>query len=921
MTNDEISNYLYNPSLIIKKLLHEINKDNPHGLSLTDKNNPFSMLLECSSSLTYNNLLETENKLNRFYPHLATNKRELLSFMSIEDNYLYSSVPSSANFTFFINTVDLKSRGVKKDNYTEVMIPIDTVIKVHDVDFTLLNDIIVRIHSDNTIIVEQLPNDNYYASNDIHLLESNIVNSSDSSSWIVFKTRVKQLSLVKKILPVLMGENFTFRGSFKDNFVTCGVRHTSDVTGNKPVNLNVTYGDELINPLVPTACVNIDDSFDMNIPSIYIISGQIAGIIEVSIYSSKNKLYMPLNKYRFDDFKITLGDIKRNNSTASLVNISMLVNCSEIVNSGSDSYTVDELREIVLNNSIGYNNLPITEKQLFKFFRDYGYKATKEVDLVDSRTYTIHKSLPSIDSRYILAKPDLLSSDVTFLASSYKDIVINGINDDYIGIPSNTLFKLTDNKVSIVKKEELDLLSNLTNAEKVIYCNEKELYFTQFSYYIRKNTKSLTCKIYDFDKPSMDNYRIKNVNYNSTVKTSVDKYTFYKTKKGFSLDITLRSNFENNKLLLCIPIDNSNEYIFFDFNKRDKTYTCDIDTDLMINKDNLLFITNGFSTLNKRIKTKNKVYLLIYKDKSIGEIDSFEPNVCLKYIDRNVNTIITEVSFDLLLGIEIKNLYNRVFNTYTDNKYLRYEEDVPKIYKEDIYEVYDDGETFKIVNDELIYNITHRKNDIVFDNNNVVVMEHVKDDFVLDENGKRMIDHNSGIEYVFSVQLIPYSFSLANNTSYKDYLVDMKNVVLDMLTVELPNIENRLLDNSRLFFKSNKVLDDIKNSSVVILKPTVVLYLEDVSIVDISITRSTVSIIGRILDEELDKEKISLMEIKNRIKNEVNLKVLGTSLFDIIDEEIFVYKNENRFIVDKKIELYNGDYVVVYDIQLNFNEI
>jgi len=63
------------------------------------------------------------------------------------------------------------------------------------------------------------------------------------------------------------------------------------------------------------------------------------------------------------------------------------------------------------------------------------------------------------------------------------------------------------------------------------------------------------------------------------------------------------------------------------------------------------------------------------------------------------------------------------------------------------------------------------------------------------------------------------------------------------------------------------------------------------------------------------------MEIKNRIKNEVNLKVLGTSLFDIIDEEIFVYKNENRFIVDKKIELYNGDYVVVYDIQLNFNEI
>lgn len=951
VTQQDLINYIYDPNKVQYTILDNIMAASNQAYTLTDPTNPFNMLLEATVVSSGNAAIQMKNTLKKQNPDLATDKNSLYHFLTDDLLINMFAIPSTAKIVFYLNTIEIKQNGIRPvgTNYIHVTIPEFTEVTVANTNFTLLNDIEIRLYDDGTIFAQQLPSTNGLATNHNTILSTAIMNDNQNVSWIIVETDIKQIT--RKVLQdtIVAGNGYNVDTVLTNQYVSSEISYKNAQTNGEFRNLNKTHSEEFIDPYVPTVFIsNTDTKVTYKIPDVYLINDAISGSINIVQYESKGKIYIPINKYNLADYTVTLGNTGKNDSTAIMSNITLLANSAYPVDGGVDSLPMEVLRESIIYNTTGGIDLPITDYNLKQKAMYMGFEIFKVLDVITDRLYTASKNLPTINSNLLDTRADIFFNTATFILSDLSTTSNVILTNDFFIIKSGSVFTDNNGEINILNDYEMNKLNAITATEKVFYYSNKKYYFTPYYYIVDKIDTNISSRIYDLDNPKIDNIVVKSKNNNITNSISLDKITIEKTSNSYRVtvsvigDKTLSTINQNSLYLqLGVPLSVGGVMVYYygtyDFSSNSIVF--EIETNFYIDNNNYLHILNGKSVLyNKIIDLISTAEIIIYtKDRSIIDTTNFLKDSLYDYA--GVTAVFIKQSINLSLGKNLKYIWNKISNAYTERKYKQYTYNVPMLYKEDVYTI--DPNTNAIFTpvdtkgngtyDSIEYNIIHHKGDPVLDSKGNPVYEHKIGDIML-KNDLPIIDQDAGVVRYIDICMLEYEYKLATTPAYINYLTMIYDDINSWLLDIIPEFNQKTLENTTILYKSYKSnknikisVNDIIYSIPYVVSPTVDLYTTIKSYSELEI-KHMLKIIGQVLHDQLDKSTISHTDIKNEIIKLLGNEIVGVTisgLDNVGNLEVFnIVDKTTRLVLDKKLSLNtNNDLVVDYNIRLVIHNI
>lgn len=939
---EDLNFYKMNPSVIIEDTINKIDNKLSGVVTGDEPTSPFHMLIEASVALSGDNIIAAENIIRKKFPTLAVDEHDLFHHMSDDELANMFAIPGETSLAFYINVLDLKQFGYRKDGskYVETVIPTNTKIIVKGTTFTLLNDIAIKLYDNGSVAAEQLNNTMDIAVNDIGILYASVISDKEGVEWITLETKVKNISKVEKLLPITPGKGLSTTIALTNKFTAC---YVSVIDNNGETPLSITYSEKYIDPLKPTAYVTLaSDKVIVSIPDVYVLEKLIEGKLKISVYECNGKHYLPLNKFGSEDYTIEIGDDAKSPSAATSRNIAMLSNSRFILDNGVDGMSFEELRESIINNTTGDIDLPITEYQIKRKASMYNYTLFKVTNTLTSRTYIASKDLEVSDNKLILSSHDLFFNNVKVDLSidKFKSGVVT--HGESFTIKANTVFKYDNGIVTICDDSTLAYISSLSRIDRMEYLKNNRLFYTPYEYVILYEENITQSEIYYF-KPYLENMRIITKNTNIEPNTNTYQYAIAKVEDGYEIYTNILSNDELSKTdmsklkaRIVLPLVDSNGLtVYFDANYdvENKVFKFFISSEFIANDK--ISIANGVSKLfNKEVAINTYANIYIYTtDSTVTDSSQFLQTELDNPNELDI-TVLTKESINIVFGEKIKYLYNNVYNTYSERKYKKYTEDIPLRYSSNVYAETVDG---TIVDAEtrtdgkvlLSATILHQAGDIVMDNGEIVY-KHRKGDNIL-ENGLPIVDEEAGILRYITILMLEYPFRLVESVPYKNYndltMDNINNIVINDMTT----LNDLTMENTSILYKSSKSTDQV---SVVInnvnylldyiVKPSVKLYVLNTATLTPDDVERFKDISGKIISKHLNKSDIVLRYIKDEIMSTLgsNISAVGIEGIDPNNSEIIKITGSNRFTLAKKLTLNkSNEFIVKYDLDFNIQYI
>lgn len=942
----DIEDYVYDPGKIQQVILTHIEENTEGGLIITDPTNPFIMGLEAAAVTSANAAMEARVLTRKVHPSLAIAAEELYQHISDDELANMFAVPAKAPIVFYINRNDLRNYGYRPAGalYVETVVPVGTEVTVLNVPLTLLNDILVRLYDNGTIFVEQQSNSNDMSVNDIGVLLSGMTSNADGVAWIIFSTMLKQVKVISKATTASASEGFTEVMPITDQYCYSVISYKNSTTNDMYVPLKRSHNDEYIDPKEPTAFISVFDKQVMiKIPDVYLVDGGISGNLKIELYETKGKQYLPINKYLITDYAITLGETGKSEAASTSTNIAMLAHSTSVLNGGSDSMSLDELRSTIIYNKTGDIDLPITGYQIERTGSMDGFYIYKNLDIISDRTYVASKNIPTITSNLVFAKQDVFFNTAKLVLSDIANFTNINVNEDNFVIRSNTVFKMVNGVVELVTPDEVSAVMLMNNIDKIDYLKNNKLFYTPFYYIIDTENGHTESRIYDLDNPKLDNIIIVGKNNNVIERVNTDKFAIEKTSTGYKVYLTLIANTEFNsldkstvKVQLALPLIGDEVNVYFDavYDYNSGVYSFDIRSDLYINADSYIDITNGNSTLtNKSVSIGTLGTIYIYTTNT-GVLDDtlYLANEIYRSGGARDHTVFSKETIEVTFGKEIKHLWNRLYNTYSERLYELYQFDIPMTYANDVYEIFPETNSmYRTIYVDGVPTIDTNKlfsqGDIVYDENNEIVYRYHKNDVILDENNSPIINLESGLIRYIDIMMLEYEFLLANSEAYNNYRATTLDVIYGYLFDDIAGYNGKMLENTKVLYKSFKsaspvsvTVNNIIYSLSYLVKPSVTVYYTNITSLTAQEIINCTDTVGKILDGYFEKNIIKLSEIKLAILTALGSNAVAVKITNIDtnnSEMLTLDPKANRFVLGKMLDLNkNNELIVRYDINL-----
>lgn len=932
----ELEKYVHNPEMVQKKILDLIEKVDSNDVVITSATNPFTMLLEATAITTSNAVNETIGIMRAKYPNLALSRKDISHHLSDDEIEGLVSKPGYVDLLFRVSVTDILSNGYRpKDaKYVEMTIPELTKITVYNTDLTTLNDIVVRVYDNGVSFVEMQPNpDNPLALTDIGIIVSAIAQDEQGHPYVFFETKVQQLTVSNYNYAVVASEGFTKNIPFKsiDNkFSYVHVSYENASTGGNKVKLPLGFNDEYLDPYTPTAYINIIDNdvteklileaIRVHIPDTYFLHNKISGTIYIDLYETKGGIYLPLVDALTSDFSIVLGKTGKNSSTAVSPNINIVLGSRDVLANGSTGLNFNELRNAIIFNTKGDQNLPITDYQLSYNNQLDGFRIMKDSDVLTGRSYVAMRNLDKTPSTVIRALQDVYFNTVDVMLERFINHPQIGYFEDAFIVKSNTIFKSYNSQTEIVSKEQMDAIKLLNNEDKLTYFREAKFFTNPYYYIISKIKNYSSARVYDLDRPTLTDMRIVGSNKEIEVRCNTNQYTIYKHHDGFEIVLNVLKNEEAkaidiNELHMVAAIDLVTKNQLFIKGVYDSTadvYRFFIESPMYISEEDRLVLTNGEATTysNYSNLVTNVSFYIYTTDTSVEDTKKFLVSELI-FEPRKI-VVINKETMTLTFGKRIESIWSRIAVSYTERKYQRYKEDVYAYYEQDEFEkdpitgmiasVTDTGVTMKLL---------HEKGDKVLDDKGNHIVLHHKGDVILNEKGLPIIDDMGGVIRHLDILMLDYEFYLATNPAYGKHNLMCIDQLNEYMLKILPTRNDKLLENTNLWYKSYKTVLPIRvriNNIIYGLKPIVspkvtIYYNQNTEFKLTSIEFENIKDkIGFILDKYFENDKISLAEIRSAIMKELGSDVLSvkvTGIDNANSELIYIEDKNTRLSLDK----------------------
>ena len=168
----------------------------------------------------------------------------------------------------------------------------------------------------------------------------------------------------------------------------------------------------------------------------------------------------------------------------------------------------------------------------------------------------------------------------------------------------------------------------------------------------------------------------------------------------------------------------------------------------------------------------------------------------------NVKAIVAE-NIRIEFGKVLKSLWKQSRTVASTEDYERYVADIPRTYTEDVYD------NVRVENDEVVYDIIHRKGDLVKDAKGNTVMKHRKGELVLGNNGKPIVKNKRELVRQLDLMLIEAPYYFATDSIAAQYRQEIVDTFLDWMIDGLDTINERTLEQTVVYFYPQATLGQV----------------------------------------------------------------------------------------------------------------
>lgn len=953
ITIPDLTPLVYDPTRMQQLILNNIaNKE------IMDPTNPFVMLVEAATVLASASAVESVSALRTIYPSLATRPEDLLHHINDTELANVFSHPAKSNIIFYASVRDLRNNGVRPIGSTSatMTIPTGTEVMVHNIIFTLLNDINVSLYDSGSVFVEELVSTDPIASNSLGILPSGIVTFEDGEPWVMFETTLAQVKKNVVIRPVSVSEGFKVPLVHSDKYHYSDLFYKNAASGNAWVRLVTSHSDTYIDPNTPTAFITVaDGTVTYEIPDVYLISGQVSGDIKIVMYETLGAIDVPLHKYGTNDYTLTISPDITTPSAATTSNIAMVCNSRDSAVGGVTGYTFAELRQSIINNTLGHTTLPVTDAQLVKNANVAGFELHKALDIITDRIYIASRSMPQSTGNLVYSKPDVYFNTLTLDQASIDNcpVITNGAR---VTIPSHTLMADNNGSMRLLTVSEVAVLDTLPNNDLVSYMNNNKLYYSPYHYYIDTGvTSSTETRVFDLDTPKINTIRIVGKNINVTPRGNIGQYGITRTSTGYQLITTVLTNGDFDALggsifgQLTIPTHDGGSVANVGgvYDNANKLMTFDLGTNFDVDMNGSLSVSGVTSPIaNPLLGLGFKAAVYIYtEDPGVANNDpvkQYRTDIVdvVGHVANIANVTVLDVEeLDIVLGAQLTDIWSKLYVTYTDNMYKRYVADKALVYKANEYQI--DPTTGSTVMTRVVGGVTetysvllHSIGDPVLDTvTNLPLYEYRSGDVILDANtGLPVIDPVYGTVRHMDMLVLEAAYIKATGTVNTNYVTSVKDTIDSWLYTALPALNAKVIENTRILFKSFREIvpiiitgNSINISVPYAVSPKVTIYSSKVKYTTPEMDNIR-SMVGYIIHKHLDMVTVNIPAMNAEVMSVMDGSVVAARVSGIIPGdavEIFTAADPTtRLGLNKRLELSpTGERFVAYDITLEIHQV
>lgn len=820
---DKLAYYKYHPNGILNVSLNRLQDMLDGRIEVVDPSNPFVYLLETSSLNTAFAIQEYTLLTRKLYPRLANDEDDLYLHMSDVDYLGRFSEPAHARVIFNILFSDFETRAKYDPIQREHVLTLPRHLKV-SIDkyiFTLQAAIVIRL-TESGVVDVKFQNQDYES---IFPIETNFINFNMNSlnqneTYLNFEVKMPEVDIEAVEIPTEKSK--LFKGSLNfhpnRNFYYFRCFHLLE---GKWEELLVTHTDQVYDIYTPTCTIKVDQlnkEVEYYIPPVYVNTNRLGTKVKFLVYTTMGPINVNFGDYKVSDFSVEYNqvfpEIELNETTEPLQLISKVIYISDKVADGKGPVSFQELKNAVIDNSIGDRKLPITNKQLDYAGNQNNFRIIRDVDVVTGRVFLLEFDVPNSPTRYPITKfnMDLLEfkSNVSDLHSGKNSVI--KVNDFVTILPEGTLFELRDNGLHLLDQTEYQAVKDKSDIALTMELNSKRYVSLYYHYVLDTSGDTVNLRAYDLSSPEVSRINFKDFNSTGRIGINTTNTNLIKVDGGFTLDVLsnmkkyVESINETNVKPYIVYRDNNDSVFYlegrlFTVLGENPVYRFDIDSDYYIDSDNKILI-NNFKDNNGNFVQVSVGLLsdldLIYVSNVVPlkyEASSLDEYIYGSYlaVDR---AVVTLENLKVKFGDWLEWLYSRVHTSTGVYDYQVWENDVIKKYDTVVYDS----------NNEVL----HMVGDDVLDIDGNPVIEYLKGEIKLDSSGNPVPINELELERYMNLLFVDYRSMVADKTLIKDYRKYLRRYLTEMCVENAKDIQGELLENTVGYMTVPKNLDNVK---------------------------------------------------------------------------------------------------------------
>lgn len=954
-----LEKYKYNPALMQRASLAALRQVRDGTIEIVDAGNPFVFSLEATSCNVAAFMQHDEALTRRQYARASVTPEDLYLHMSDKDYIGRFALPSKARWIFLINKNELDNALIldPATGIAKITIPRNTTFTIADRTFSLQYPIdIRRLQHGGLQVVWDVSKPSPLLELDTNLIDWTSQFTEDNTEYVRFEVDAYQFTINTKYPDVNSAAGFTTTIKLVDKFYYARV--FSQNAQGQWVEMLTTHTAQVYDPLTPTAVLKVlDGAVQVTIPIVYTSTGLIRGKLRVDIYETVGELNMVLSNYQGDEFVTDWKAIDSNDATvytAPIQNIrDVLVASQSVTAGGRDALSMDELRQRVIDNSVGPQSLPITNVQLQAELTDNGYEIVKNVDTITNRIFLATKPMPTpTDQSLITAAASGIS---TVLLSFEESVSAQGVIPHYhdgkiesITILPTALYRVVNGMTKLVSKAAYDAIESLPNPQKVAAVNDGSYAYSPFHYVLDAALENFSVRPYYMDGPSVISKSFVAENATTGLQVSVDAtYSLERTDAGYRLTLSTKSNDAYKQLddsvVFCQLSFRAASQILPSFllgvqqpraNLTDeRVYVFDMPTTFSLDKDNTLD-QPAFEIASAPIITRCD----LLQDVNVLFASSAPPGVGIEptAIDNALGRFqlpanaagITWERMKVRFGDSLDTLWSRARSVVGSVPYKAYPANVPRTYVEDVFDIDPQtGAGFKIVNGVLTYLYKHRAGDPVLDTNGDPVYQHLEGEPMLDSEGIPLPadGYTSQLLRYVDIATIEGVYRFATDSVATAYKKLLATSLVSWLVEDLADLSKKLLDKTQIFFYPKATQGDIRVMTKNGLQTSLAAGQEfDVTLHVPATTYGNADLLDKILsntikviDQNVKAVTVAISAIEYALRNSYGTDVIDVRLSGLGGaanyDTVTVLDNANRLAIRKRLAAQPDGTLIVED--------